>query len=184
MRRGRVGTLGELRYKKGIPFLVDAFALAESDFKKDLILAGEFTDEAEKEIVSSHVISNKLNGKVGLTGYINREKINSFINELNVFVISSIHDGFPNTLLEACACGVPIVATSVGGMKDVMKDGENCLLVKPGDAYSLSKAISSILNNDDLAVSLSIGARKISERFNMQRECASWISLYERMIGG
>lgn len=176
--RGRVGTLGELRYKKGIPFLVDAFALSESKVKKDLVLAGPFSDDEEMKIVEQHVVKNNLHGKVLSTGHIKRKKVNAFINVLNVFVISSLHDGFPNTLLEACACGVPIVATNVGGMKDALVDGENCLLVEPGDVKSMSKAISKILDSDELALKLSSGAIELSKKFSLEKERESWISLY------
>jgi glycosyltransferase involved in cell wall biosynthesis len=182
VNRGRVGTLGELRYKKGIPFLVDAFALSRSAAKKDLILAGDFSDEAEEKIVTQHILNNGLQERVQLIGQVKSNKVNAFLNSLNVFVISSIHDGFPNTLLEACACGIPIIATNVGGMKDVMKDGENCLLVKPGDVIDLSKAISRILDDDVLALKLSNGAKEISKKFSLERERDNWINLYLQML--
>ncbi|WP_323816585.1 glycosyltransferase family 4 protein [Cellvibrio sp. NN19] len=181
-KRGSVGTLGELRYKKGIPYLVDAFSLIEKNLKTHLLLAGDFTDTAEAEIVQQLVINNNLSGFVKYMGQLKRNRICSYINSLNVFVLSSLHDGFPNTLLEACACGVPIVATNVGGMKDVMKDGENCLLVKAGDAKAMSHAISRILRDDELALKLSNGAKEIASKFNLERESESWISLYQRLM--
>jgi glycosyltransferase involved in cell wall biosynthesis len=97
---------------------------------------------------------------------------------MHVFVISSLHEGMPNAILEAAACGTPIVATAVDGICDLFRDGENALLVDPGNPGAMSRAIVKVLTHDRLARRLSAGALATAARITPEIEREIWLKLY------
>ncbi|OZY86406.1 hypothetical protein CBP51_05095 [Cellvibrio mixtus] len=180
--QGIVGTMGELRFKKAIPLLVKAYSNLEKSDRKKLILGGVYADELEKAAVHSLIQQCELQDEVVHTGFLKRNYLLEEATNFNIFVVNSYHDGMPNTLLEAAACGIPIIATRVGGMIDVLEDGVNALLVDPGDANQLSAAISKLLQNKTLCSKLSKGALRLAAKLNYQQENDSWITLYKKLL--
>jgi len=81
-----------------------------------------------------------------------------YLRAADLFVLPSLQEGMPNTLLEAMACGLPVVATRIGGVVDIVRDGENGLLVGPGDPAGMSVAIGRLLQDPVLAQRISSSA--------------------------
>lgn len=177
--QGVIGTVGELRFKKAIPILVDAYEKLPKLYREKLILGGSYSDMLEQSVVEELIAELNLKDEVINTGYLTRQQLLEQLVGFNVFVVSSYHDGLPNTLLEAAACGVPIVATKVGGMLDVLEDGKNALLVDPGNSAQLSEAIFRLLGDKELCIKLSRGALELAGRLNYYQEKKSWLGLYE-----
>jgi len=179
--QGVVGTVGELRFKKAIPLLIEAYSKLPKTQRENLILGGPFSDALEQRVVNDVITYYTLEDEVTHTGYLAREQLLEQLCYLNVFVVCSYHDGLPNTLLEAASCGIPIVATKVGGMLDILEDEKNALLVEPGNAQALSNAISRLLCNKDLCMKLSSGAIALASKMNYTQEKNAWLSLYKRL---
>lgn len=177
--QGIVGTVGELRFKKAIPVLVDAYNRLPDVQRERLILGGAYSDMTEQSVVEGLIGELYLNDEVINTGYLTRQQLLEELVGFNVFVVSSYHDGLPNTLLEAAACGVPIVATRVGGMVDVLEHEKNALLVDPAHPQQLSDAISRLLGDRELCNKLSAGALELANKLNYDQEKNSWLRLYE-----
>lgn len=183
-QRGVVGTLGKFRYKKDIPLLIQAYMALDSGLRERLLLVGYYEDERTREECERLIERIDVSGEVHLTGSVQDEAIVRHLLSMNVFVMCSRHDGLPNALLEAAAVGVPLVATAVGGMRDVLVDGENALLVPPENQSRLTEAITAVLRDDALARKLSEGARQITGRLQPETEKRAWRDLYRRMIDG
>lgn len=83
----------------------------------------------------------------------------SYVGEVDVFVLPSLSEGLPNALLEAMAASRPVVATSVGGVKDLLRDGENGLVVRPADSEALAAAVLRLASDPELASRLGRSAR-------------------------
>ena len=79
---------------------------------------------------------------------------------LDVAVLSSKHEGSPLAVIEYMAAGAPIVASAVGGVPEIVRDGEECLLVEPGDPRALARAIARLLDDRELAHRLGSAARE------------------------
>jgi glycosyltransferase involved in cell wall biosynthesis len=87
-----------------------------------------------------------------------------------------------NVLLEAMACGLPIVATAVGGNGDLISDRSNGILVPPGDSHALSEALIEILHNTALAQQLGDEARRtVEEHYSLKCITDSYMQLYNRL---
>jgi glycosyltransferase involved in cell wall biosynthesis len=98
----------------------------------------------------------------------------------DVAVLSSLHEGFPNSLLEAMACGVPVVATSVGGVSDVVVDRETGLLVPVRDVQAMSSAIAQLITDPARALKLGTAGQERARRyFSAEAVVHQLVTLYE-----
>jgi L-malate glycosyltransferase len=182
--RGVVGTVGQLRRVKDIPLLIRGYAGVRADLRRRLLLAGYF-DDAEEE-AWSHVLVEEfgLTDQVKLTGSFPHREVFNHLRAMHVYVQSSAYEGLPNALLEAARLGVPLVATSVGGMREVLVAGQSALLVPHGEPASLARAIERVLEDAGLARQLSAGARRLAEELSPEREWSEWLGLYRRLLDG
>ena len=102
-----------------------------------------------------------------------------FLAKAKVFVLSSLWEGLPNTLIEALACGTPAVSTSCpSGPDEIIENGKSGLLVPPKDEKALAQAMIKILNNPSFGRDLAINGKKRAEDFSVK----NIIYQYERII--
>ena len=180
--RGVVGTVGEFRESKGITDLIDAYSRVPPGARRRLCLIGYYQSEEYRRQCEAAITARRLESEVGNSGLLGQDAVTALLPGLRVYVQSSLTDGLPNALLEAAAAGVPLVAYRTGGMRDVLVDGENALVVAPGDVAGLGRAIGAVLTNEDLAIRLGRGARALAARCNPAQEKAAWLTLYGRLL--
>ena len=163
---------------KGIGCFLDAVArLARSHPEARFLIVGDGHCRAELESRSKALGLDRV---VLFTGV--RRDIPDILRELSVSVLPSLTEGLSNSLLEAMACGVPVVATRVGGTPEVVVDDESGLLVPAGDPVALAEAIDRLLVDPVLRTRLAnAGLQRVSERFSMRRMVADTEELYESM---
>lgn len=121
--------------------------------------------------------------RVEWRGWLEGEDRDALLGETGVFVLPSTSEGLPIALLEAMACGLPIVATTVGGVPDILTDGHDALLVEPGDAAALAAAISRLAGDIALRKRLGAAARERAQRLNAEEVTGRLAALYERLLG-
>lgn len=113
-----------------------------------------------------------------------RPQTPSFHHLFDVSVLSSVSEGFPNSLLEAMAAARPIVATAVGGVRDAVRDGENGLLVPPGDPERLATAIAALIEDPERAAAMGrAGARRARAEFEARVVVGALERLYAELLG-
>ena len=168
--------VGRLGPEKGLDVLLRAWAqLAEP---RELILVGEGTKRAPLEVLASEL---KLD-HVTFTGSTN--DVRSYLQQADLFVLPSRSEGIPNAMLEAMACGLPIVASHVGGIPDVVQDGESGLLVPPEDIPALAAAIGRLLADSDLRRQLGEKARqRVVSDYSLNAATTRHLDLYREVIG-
>lgn len=181
--RGHVGTVGEFRKVKDIPLLVRAYAATPATWRRGLLLAGYFATDAadEAEWTSTLIDEFNLRAETELSGPFPHADVPAYLRRMHVYVQSSGSEGLPNALLEAAVAGVPLVATAVGGMKEILTDGVTGLLVPHGDVAAMSAAITRVLSDDTLAARLSAGAMRLAGELSEARERDAWTALYARL---
>jgi len=137
-------SVGFLVYAKGHTYLINAMKSVIKQ-RPDTILvivgSGSLKETLEREIMRLN-----LGGKVFLVGKKNHEEIAVWMNAADLFVLPSLNEGFPTVIPEAMACGKPVVATSVGGIPEIVSSEELGILVPPKDSEALAKAILEALN--------------------------------------
>ena len=181
--QGVVGTVGEFRMVKDIPLLIRGYAGVDPRQRRRLLLAGYFGNAREEERWSQVLITELgIRDQVTLTGRFEPSEVGRHLRAMNVYVQSSSFEGLPNALLEAASLGLPLVATAVGGMKEILRHGENALVVPHGDPQPLSEAIGAVLGNRELARRLSAGALRLAARWSMEAERDSYLALYRLLL--
>lgn len=171
---------GRLDRVKGLGHLIDAFAGVARSSVAHLLLAG---DGPLRESLGERIERADLASRVHLLGA--RRDVPSLLRATDVFVFPSLTEGLPNALLEAMACGCPIVTTDVPGCRDLITAGETGLIVPFGDVAALSTAIMRLLDDRGLARQLGARAALAVERdWHIDRMFAGYEGVYrEALIG-
>jgi glycosyltransferase involved in cell wall biosynthesis len=113
-------------------------------------------------------------------GALSRSRMPDFWNSVDIAVVPSLYEPFGLVALEALACGVPVVATAVGGLPEIVVDGENGILVPPGDPAALAKALLALLTDERLR--LAEGARRRAEDFSLDRRSRDLLKLLAERV--
>lgn len=142
-----LANLGRLYANKGLNYLVDAVLCLKNKFPEKKIILVIFGDGPEREALQRQVTSYKLQDSVFLAGDV--PDAAKYLAAFDAVVLSSIKEGFPYAILEAGAAGVPVVATNVGGIGEVIQNGVNGFLVPPKDAEALAGAVEKLIQNPD-----------------------------------
>lgn len=178
-RDALIGTVGRLVPVKGHTVLLDALRiLHESNRTVKLLIVGDGPSRGQLE---SEVRRLGLERSVIFAGH--QGQSYDFINMMDVFVLPSLHEGIPMVLLEALALQRPVVATCVGGIPEVISQGETGLLVKPADAVSLAESIRQFVENRSKALSIGEAGRiRVEEEFNAQIMAKRTMDMYETVL--
>ena len=113
----------------------------------------------------------------------NRADVPDIISILNISVLSSTSEGFSNVILESMAAGKPVVATNVGGSKEMIQDGVTGYLVPPSDSQSMAAAIINLLQNPDKAIAMgSAGREVVKDRFTVETMVKKYEELYFSLL--
>ena len=172
-----IGSVGNLRAVKNHALLLRACAkLAAEGVALELRIAGAGPELAS---LSRLAESLQLADRVHFSGHVG--DVPGFLRRLDVFVLSSDSENHPNALLEAMSCGLPCVATGVGGVGEVLDGGRCGRIVAPGDADAMARAVADILRDAPLRRRLAAAARqRARQRYGMERMIAAYADLYRR----
>lgn len=172
-----VATVANLRREKGYDVLLAAAAAATARHPELVFLSiGQGPLEAELE--AEH-LRLALGDRFRFLGF--RPDVHRLLAAADLFALASRHEGLPVALMEASALGLPIVATRVGGLPDVIDEGVSGLLVGPDDAPALAAAIGSVVDDAGLRKELSAGALAMSDRFDARTAVGRLEALYRQV---
>lgn len=167
-----VGTVGRLAVEKNPALLLRAAGpLLNDDFH--LMFAG---DGPELRNLRGQAMRDPSGAFVHILGA--RPDVPRVLAACDVFALSSRTEGLPLALLEAMAAGLPVVATAVGGIPDVVRDGVSALLVSPGDEEGLHEALHRLYDDRTLAVAMGQCARQRSADFSASSMSQRYLDLY------
>jgi glycosyltransferase involved in cell wall biosynthesis len=176
-----IGFVGELREKKGLKTLLSAYAQANKKQSTTLLIVGTVRQGADREYFEEFLISNP-NLQIIITGYISPGNLPSYYSLIDVFVHPSLRDGMPNAILEAMACGKAVIATPVGGIKDILEDGKNGVIVNVNDANMLAEKILELLGSSEKRSKLGQNARELaSSKFTLNKELEANLAVYRKL---
>lgn len=155
-----VGYIGRLSEEKGAFNFVRAIPKISKESETRVLIGGD--GELLTEI-ESHLEKNRVRDKVELVGWIPHDELPNYLNELKLMVLPSYTEGLPNVIVEAMACGTPVLATSVGGIPDIIKDNKTGFILKNNSPEYIEKNVIDALNRSTLA-EVSSNARQATER--------------------
>jgi glycosyltransferase involved in cell wall biosynthesis len=153
---------GRLADAKNYPLLIGAFAILRERIPASLFILGQGDQEpALRALIQAH----RLDESVHLCGF--RTNPWKYIARADVFALTSRYEGFGNVLVEAMACGVPVVATSSPGTRDIVSSGADGLLVDHEPA-AVASALAQVLTDGALRQRMAEAARRHAERFRTE----------------
>jgi glycosyltransferase involved in cell wall biosynthesis len=172
---------GRFIERKGIDFLLRAWKNLEDDFPDArLVLLGEGPLLPEMKRLASEL---GIEGSVEFRGHV--PVVRDLLRAADIFVLPSLQEGMPNSLLEAMACGLPPVGTRIGGVEDIVTDGENGVLVEAGDAAGLAAGLRRLLADDDLTRHMAARARQtIRDFYTLDSTAPRYLELYRGLVKG
>lgn len=159
--------VGRLTEHKGA-HLLPAFwrRLSESEPEARLVIAGSGQLESR---LRTELASDIASGRVSMTGAISNAQASELMGASTVLLLPSLSEGFPRVVLEAMAAGIPLVATDVGGIAEVVPDGVSKNLVTPGSAVAMADAVARLLREPSLRSALADEGLAHVQRFDVSR---------------
>jgi len=174
--------VGNLIPRKGVRYLIDAFHRLAPTIPAQLVILGEGSDRPKLE---AQVRTLGLDGRVEMPGRVPEADLHGAFHEAGVLVLPSIVDqrgdteGLGVVLLEALSYRVPVIGSAIGGITDIIVDGETGLLVPPEDPAAIANAIQRIATDPALAKRLAeAGSRRVREQFGWDAIIAAWRECY------
>lgn len=162
-QKTRIVSIGRLEVVKGHRYLIEAFAKINKD-DWELSIVGDGSLRGMLENLSKQL---GVNDKVFFHGHLNDFRLQ--LSEAQIFVLPSLKEGFPNALIEAMSVPLACIASDTfNGRNEIIIDGENGLLVKPGSIIGLTNALEKLIENKQLREKLKIQAFEIREKLNFE----------------
>jgi glycosyltransferase involved in cell wall biosynthesis len=172
--------LGRYQQSKGPLRLVNALRLLPDEVltKTHLVMAGDGDVESVRREVSAHGLEQR----VTVLDWVNAEQRNSLLAGADVFVLPSLNEGLPMSILEAMSWGIPVVTSPVGGIPEVVQDGFNGFLVPPEDIPALANALRRLIEDEPLRLQMGANARVSVEHLDIRRYWEKLEGIYRAVL--
>ncbi|MCX8043088.1 MAG: glycosyltransferase family 4 protein [Desulfobacterota bacterium] len=176
---GCITFIGRLDKMKGVDVLLEAFSLLRQQGVRAILRI--IGDGPEMSRLIAHAQALRISNDVFFYGL--QDDIPGLLRETAIFVLPSFSEGLSNVVLEAMACGLPVVATRVGGIPDIIVDHDNGLLVEPNNPDQLKSAIQCLIEDRALADRLGKAAQQtVLESCSFERVTKAYLTLYHTII--
>lgn len=176
-----IGTSSRLsEERKGVHHFIDMAAQVGQAFPRaKFLIVG---DGLLRQSLEDQAARLDLSSRVQFTGW--RPDVVELLESMDVYVMPSLYEGGPTTVLEAMAIGLPVVATRVGMVPEVMDDGRTGLIVGPGDHSEMAAAVGKLLSDDRFRADIAKAARQHAEcHFSINRMAEGYLEVFARAVG-
>ena len=174
-----IGYIGRLSGEKGVQHFAQALPAILSDREDLRVLIGG--DGALKEAIEASLQEGGVSARVDLPGWIAHDDLPGYLNQLRLLVLPSYTEGLPNIMLEAMACGTPVLATPVGAIPDVIVDGKTGFIMENNSPECIAENVVRALNSPDLERIAEAGRRFVEENFTFERVIERWKEVLEEI---
>jgi glycosyltransferase involved in cell wall biosynthesis len=158
--------------RKGFSFLVDALQRLQDEQNLYFLAVGQGI--SSYELGPRTVTLNRVEGE---------EELSVVYSAADVFVLPSLQDNFPNTALEALACGVPVVAFDVGGIPEIVRNDYTGVLVEAGNSEALAMALAELLKDTDRRRAMAANCRRVAvEEYTLEVQARRYVELYTSLL--
>jgi glycosyltransferase involved in cell wall biosynthesis len=177
-----VFSVRRLVYKNGIDTLIDSAKLVAIDNPDILfVVAGKGPN---KGLIEDRIKELGIENNIKLTGFVPDELLPVYYNAADYFILPSASgEGLPLVLFEAMSCGLPVIATTVGGTPEIVDNMKNGVLIPPRDPEAMAHALSDLLENEELTTVIGEKAqKKIRESFSWEENVRQLKEVYSEIL--
>lgn len=162
-----IGYVGRLSEEKGILHLLHA--VSDIVIKKPDIKFLFIGDGALRYTIEKYILDNNLSDKIILPGWVSHDILADYLNQMKLLVIPSDTEGLPNVMLEAMACGTPVLATSVGGIPSIIKNGETGFILENNSPNCITSNIIKIFDNEKSVNIIRNAYQLVQKEFQLEK---------------
>ena len=175
-------TIRRLVYKNGLDMFIESASLLTRDYPHLLFIV--IGKGPNRKLVEKRVRELRIDDNIRLAGFVPEKLLPLYYNAADYFVIpSSSGEGLPLVLLEAMACGLPVIATTVGGTPEIIKDMKNGVLVPPRNPKALAETISKFLSNREVGLAIGEEARNtVEDKFTWEENVRRLHNVYDEFL--
>lgn len=158
--------VGSLRLSKGVNYLIESLKLIMNEVPMvELVIIGDGDQRKRLENLTG---SLELTKYIKFMGILSHKDVIDCMLDSDIFILPSLSEGFPNVIIEAMATGLPIIATNIGGIPEVVKHMKNGLLVEPKSSVEIAAKAISLLTNEDLRKKISDNNKLEAQKFSVK----------------
>lgn len=191
-RKIRILYAGQINEEKGLEHLIEAFKMISMDFPDaELLVAGSASiwpnlDKKKFELDKKYEVELKKKAKgekIKFLGKLQVRDLYKLYKKCSIFVLPSVvQEALPVVVIEAMASGMPIVASDVGGVPELVHNGKTGFLTKPGDPEELAKALTKLLSNKKLRENMGKRSSIYAEEFSIEKMAGQIYRIYEEIL--
>lgn len=171
--------VGRLVPSKGVEYLIKALVPVSKVYPDlKLLIIGDGPEAARLKKLT---LKLNLKNNIKFLGSQNNQDLPTYYNLADIFIGPSLQEGFGIVFLEALACGTPIIASEVGGIKDIIKANQNGLLIKPADWKELAQKIIELLADKGKSTKLSQTGQKFVQQFSWENNLKKHLQIYQKI---
>jgi glycosyltransferase involved in cell wall biosynthesis len=176
-----IGYVGRLTRDKGIPELLDAFDQLLTSLPNTVLLLVGWFDESEDALTALHRVRIETHSRIVCTGFV--PDTAPYYRAMDLLVLPTWREGFPNVALEAAASGVPVISTLATGARDAVLSGVTGLLVPPGDSYTLGEVMMILLQHPRPRLAMGEAARRwVTQEFMDSSVLGQTVAFYRQLL--
>jgi glycosyltransferase involved in cell wall biosynthesis len=177
---------GRLVSYKGLPLLLEVWNEIRRKYGNALLIlagtGGLDIHNCEEEL-QAYVKSECLEGHVLFTGAV--QNVPEYLQASDLFIFPTENDAFPSSIVEAMACGLPVITTPVGAIKSIVSNQKTGLLIQPGNAEQLFRALDVMVSDKTLASRLGVAARKsVRDLYSAETVTKKYLALFQGLVHG
>ncbi len=173
--------VSRLTRRKGLNYLLEAFSQLVGKYPNlvlEIVGEGEAREELEKQARSLN-----LGSRINFKGLVPHGELPRVYNSADLFVLPSLNEGMSNTLLEALASGLPIIATKTGGSEELVKEGKNGFVVAMKNSGDLANKIERLIQNKELREEMGRESRKKAEAMSWEEVTKKYLVIFKKIEG-
>jgi glycosyltransferase involved in cell wall biosynthesis len=163
---------------------VEVLAELRREHELKLTMIGPDKGDGSFQRLKAEIQRLKLGDQARLDGPVAKHDVPKALNAGDIFLNTTHLDNTPVSVIEAMACGLPVVSTNVGGIPYLLEHGKTALLVQPGNVGEMAAAVNRLMTDPDLAAQLSANGRKLAESFDWEVVLPQWCRLLNSVIHG
>ena len=172
-----IGYIGRLSKEKGVQHFIQALPTILSECQDLQVLIGG--DGQLKETIEKSLQEMGIRSNVDLPGWISHDDLPKYLNQLRLLVLPSYTEGLPNIMLEAMACGTPVLATPVGAIPDVIQDEVTGFIMENNTPECIAQNVMRALNHPDLEIIAERGRQYVAREFTFEKAVERWRRILE-----
>lgn len=177
-----VGTSGILRWKKGIDLFLPLIHQLCASPEVRILIAGYGLDAGVEQQIAAFLRDFGLTHRVEVTGPLPHPEMCRVLQRMDIYVSTSYQEGMPNGVLEAMACGLPVVATDADGTPELVEDGATGYLCRMGDLEALAARCRRLIEQPVLRQSMGLsGRQRVQQYFHPDQEAAAIAGILQRV---